>query len=101
MSEIRDESKVNNICITSFIKALFADDNFDHKAATVVGWGRKHDEGFSSRFLHEVTLEILTGKQCAMSKIGNLYRKIPDQLLCGYQRNTDSCQVRSDNVLCS
>lgn len=91
---------------TFSILKIVAGDEFTHKAATVAGWGKQHDEGYSSRFLHDITLEILSSEQCQMSKLGNLYSKLPDQVICAYQRNTDSCQVISctetlHNIYCN
>lgn len=78
-----------------YITKTVAGDDFTHKAAVVSGWGKQADEGFSSRFLHDITLEILSDKECRLSEIGNLYSKLPDKVLCAYQRKTDSCQVNT------
>ena len=68
-------------------------DDFSHKGAIVAGWGRKEDNGYQLRFLHEITQGILSGKECSQSRIGWIYQKIANQVICGYQRDTDSCQV--------
>lgn len=76
---------------------LFTGDDFTRKVAVVAGWGRKYENGFTDRYLQKTLVEILPDSDCSLSKIGNLFSNIQDQVLCAYQRNTDSCQVPKHN----
>ena len=69
------------------------EDDFTHKGAIVAGWGNRGHSGFPLRFLHEITQGILSGKECSQSLISFAYNEIPEQLICGYQRETDPCPV--------
>ena len=59
----------------------------------VTGWGVTKQYGTSSDVLNEVTVPIMSNKDCRMTRYGQ--KKITDNMLCaGFpEGKKDSCQV--------
>lgn len=56
----------------------------------VVGWGKTSLNGKSSQNLQKTTIRLLTPEQCNATEMGKYQT---DTVICGYEDNTDACQV--------
>jgi len=68
--------------------------SFTGLQGVVTGWGVTIQYGAPSDVLNEVTVPIMSNKDCRMTPYGQ--KKITDNMLCaGYlEGKQDSCQVR-------
>jgi len=68
--------------------------SFTGQQGVVTGWGLTKQYGAPSDVLNEVTVPIMSNKDCRMTAYGQ--KKITDNMLCaGFKEGRkDSCQVR-------
>jgi hypothetical protein len=74
--------------------ALLTGKSFTGLQGVVTGWGVTTQHGATSDVLNEVTVPIMSNKDCRMTPYGQ--KKITDNMLCaGFpEGKKDSCQVR-------
>ncbi|PSN57576.1 hypothetical protein C0J52_00497 [Blattella germanica] len=91
--EVRIEGRLRPVCLPAFGRS------YTGVQAVVTGWGVTMQNGAPSDVLNEVSVPIMSNKECRMTAYGT--KKITDNMMCaGYpEGKKDSCQGDSGGPL--